>query len=282
MAWLAPKSGGRYIDATVGGGGHARLILERAAPDGRLLGLDQDDAALARASEALEPFGSRATFVKTNFRNIAQVAADSGFLSCDGILADIGVSSPMLDDPSRGFSFMREGPLDMRMDRAQELTAEHVVNGYSEREIADILYQYGEERRSRAIAHSIVRSRPLTGTGALVSAVTRVMGGPRYGRIHPATRTFQALRIFVNDELGSLEVFLDGAMTTLAPGGRLVVIAFHSLEDRIVKNRFRAASGGRTLTKKVVTAGTEECRRNPRSRSAKLRAWEKTDVKQAD
>jgi 16S rRNA (cytosine1402-N4)-methyltransferase len=278
LAYLAPRPGGRFIDATVGGGGHAGAILERTAPDGRLLGLDRDDAALERASLALGRFGSRVTLVKADFRNIAEVALASGFAGCQGVLADIGVSSPMLDDASRGFSFMREGPLDMRMDQTQDLTAAEVVNRFSERDIADILYQYGEERRSRAIARSIVRSRPLTGTGALASAVMRVMGPARYGQIHPATRTFQALRIFVNDELGSLEGFLDGAMTTLAQGGRLVVIDFHSLEDRIVKNRFREASGGRTLTKKVVTAGSEECRSNPRSRSAKLRAWEKTDV----
>jgi 16S rRNA (cytosine1402-N4)-methyltransferase len=242
--------------------------------------LDRDDAAIERAAEALASFGSRVTLVKTDFRNIAQVAADAGFLGSNGVLADIGVSSPMVDDPSRGFSFMREGPLDMRMDRAQELTAADVVNEYSEREIADILYQFGEERRSRAIAKSIVRSRPMATTGALAAAVTRVMGSPRHGQIHPATRTFQALRIFVNDELGSLESFLSGAVTALAPGGRLVVIAFHSLEDRIVKNRFRAETRGRTLTKKVITASSDECRRNPRARSAKLRAWEKADVQQ--
>ncbi|HEX5000194.1 MAG TPA: 16S rRNA (cytosine(1402)-N(4))-methyltransferase RsmH [Terriglobia bacterium] len=280
--FLDPQPGGRFIDATVGGAGHARMILEKTAPDGRLLGLDRDGEALKRASGELESFGDRVTLIQANFRDILPAAAAAGFLDCNGVLADIGVSSPMLDEPERGFSFMREGPLDMRMDRTQELTAAEVVNRSSERDIADILYRFGEERRSRPIARAIVRARPLTSTGDLVRAITSVTGSPRYGQIHPATRSFQALRIFVNDELGSLEGLLDGAMTVLAPGGRLVVIAFHSLEDRIVKNRFRSAPHGRVLTKKVVTASEEESRRNPRARSAKLRAWEKTNVQQAN
>jgi 16S rRNA (cytosine1402-N4)-methyltransferase len=182
----------------------------------------------------------------------------------------------MVDDPSRGFSFMREGPLDMRMDRAQSLTAADVVNEYSEKEIADIIYTCGEERRSRPIAKSIVRSRPLQRTTDLVRAVERVTGGPRHRKIHPATRTFQALRIYVNDELKSLEMFLDASMRVVRTGGRVVVIAFHSLEDRIVKQKFRApAVPGRALTKKVVTGSEQEVRRNPRARSAKLRAWER-------
>lgn len=171
---------------------------------------------------------------------------------------------------------MREGPLDMRMDRSQSLTAADVVNTCGEREIADILYQFGEERRSRAIARAIVRARPLHGTTDLVGAIQRVMGGPRRGQIHPATRTFQALRIFVNDELGALGSFLDASMTCLRPGGRLVVITFHSLEDRIVKQKFREVKTGKVLTKKVVTATDDEVRRNPRARSAKLRAWERS------
>ena len=172
---------------------------------------------------------------------------------------------------------MREGPLDMRMDQEQELTAAEIVNRFGEKEIADILYKYGEERRSRAIARSTVRSRPLALTTDLVRAVQRVMGAPRHGRIHPATRTFQALRIYVNDELGALEAFLDNSMMLIRPGGRLVVITFHSLEDRIVKNKFRKrVIDGRVLTKKVVTAGGEELRQNPRARSAKLRVWERS------
>jgi 16S rRNA (cytosine1402-N4)-methyltransferase len=192
------------------------------------------------------------------------------------VLADIGISSMMVDDPSRGFSFMREGPLDMRMDRTQALTAADVVNTYSEKEIADLIYTLGEERRSRPIARSIVRSRPLQQTTDLVRAIERVSGGPRHGQIHPATRTFQALRIYVNDELQSLEDFLDSSMTVVRSGGRVVVVSFHSLEDRIVKQKFRASTvPGRVLTKKVITATDEEVRSNPRARSAKLRAWEK-------
>jgi len=276
MKFLDPKPGGRFIDATLGAGGHTRAILERTAPDGRVLAIDQDELALAGARESLQSFGSRLIMEHSNFKNIAPLAAGHGFLEVEGVLADIGISSMMVDDPSRGFSFMREGPLDMRMDRTQDLTAADVVNTYAEKEIADILYTYGEERRSRPIARSIVRARPLRLTTDLTRAIERVMGGPR-GRIHPATRTFQALRIFVNGELSSLESFLDSSMTVIRSGGRLVVIAFHSLEDRIVKQKFRTPPvPGRALTKKVVVATEEEVRRNPRARSAKLRAWEKS------
>jgi 16S rRNA (cytosine1402-N4)-methyltransferase len=241
-----------------------------------VLAIDQDELALAGARESLQSFGSRLVMEHSNFKNIAPLAAGHGFLEVEGVLADIGISSMMVDDPSRGFSFMREGPLDMRMDRTQDLTAADVVNTYAEKEIADILYTYGEERRSRPIARSIVRARPLRLTTDLTRAIERVMGGPR-GRIHPATRTFQALRIFVNGELSSLESFLDSSMTVIRSGGRLVVITFHSLEDRIVKQKFRTPPvPGRALTKKVVVATEEEVRRNPRARSAKLRAWEKS------
>ena len=275
LTWLRPQPGGRYIDATFGAGGHTRALLERTSPDGRVLALDQDETAIERGRLDLQSFGSRIEFVKANFRNIATIAPDRGFSTPDGILADIGVSSMMLDDASRGFSFMREGPLDMRMDREQPLTAADVVNTYGEKQIANIIYELGEERRSRQIAASIVRSRPLTRTTDLTRAVERVMGGPR-GRIHPATRTFQALRIFVNDELKSLETFLDSSMDLLGSGGRLVVVDFHSLEDRIVKNKFRAAPvPGTVLTRKVITAGDQELKLNPRARSARLRAWEK-------
>ena len=276
LSFLNPRSGSTFIDATFGAGGHTKALLERTAPDGRILALDADDSALEQGREALASYGSRLVLVNANFRDIASVAAASGFALVDGILADIGVSSMMLDDASRGFSFMREGVLDMRMDRNQSLTAADIVNTYGEKEIADILYQYGEERRSRAIARSIVRYRPLTLTTDLARAVERVMGGARFGRIHPATRTFQALRIAVNDELKSLESFLDSAPAVLRPGGRLAVITFHSLEDRIVKNRFRASGAdGTVLTRKVITAAAEETQANPRARSAKLRVWEK-------
>jgi 16S rRNA (cytosine1402-N4)-methyltransferase len=274
--FLEPRPAGRFIDATLGAGGHTRMLLEQTAPDGRVLAIDQDESALRGALEALESFGSRLVTAHSNFRDVASVAEEYGFVGADGILADIGISSMMVDDPSRGFSFMREGPLDMRMDRNQELTAAEVVNGFGERELADILYNYGEERRSRAIARSVVQARPLRLTTDLARAVERVMGRPRYGKIHPATRTFQALRIYVNDELKSLERFIDASMTVVRSGGRLVIVTFHSLEDRIVKNKFRApAVPGRVLTKKVVTGTEEELRRNPRARSAKLRAWEK-------
>lgn len=276
MQFLQPKPGSRFIDATLGAGGHTRAILERTAPDGRVLAIDQDESALMRARETLASFGSRLVLVHSNFKDVATVAVQRGFLGADGVVADIGISSMMVDDPSRGFSFMHEGPLDMRMDRTQQLTAAEVVNTYGEKEIADILYNYGEERRSRAIARSIVRARPLKLTTDLARAVGRVMGSPRYGKIHPATRTFQALRVYVNDELKNLETFLDSSMTVIRSGGHLVVITFHSLEDRIVKNKFRTpAVPGRMLTKKVVTATNDEVRRNPRARSAKLRAWEK-------
>ena len=277
LQFLDPKPGGRFVDATVGAGGHSRAILDRTTPDGKLLAIDQDESALSDAKAMLESFGSRVVFVHSNFRAVRAIAEEQGFMNCDGVLADIGISSMMVDDPSRGFSFMREGPLDMRMDRNQALTAADVVNTYSEKEIADIIYTYGEERRSRPIARSIVRGRPLQGTTDLVRAIERISGGARYGQIHPATRTFQALRIYINDELESLKEFIDSSMTVVRSGGRLVVIAFHSLEDRIVKQRLRESPvPGRVLTKKVVTASDEEVRRNPRARSAKLRAWERS------
>jgi 16S rRNA (cytosine1402-N4)-methyltransferase len=278
LGYLDPQPGRRYIDATFGAGGHTRALLDRTAPDGQVLALDLDDAALERGRVLQQAYGQRLTLAKANFKDIFSVAQAHGFLESDGILADIGVSSMMLDDPERGFSFMREGALDMRMDRSQPLTAADIVNTYKENEIADILYMYGEERRSRPIARSIVRSRPLQSTLELSRAVERVLGAPRYGRIHPATRTFQALRIAVNTELDNLSAFLDSAISCLRQGGRLAVITFHSLEDRIVKNSFRSAIGGRPLTRKVITATPEEVQSNPRARSAKLRVWEKSHV----
>ena len=277
MKFLEPKTGGRFIDATFGAGGHTLALLERTAPDGKVLAIDQDQSALFAARPIVELSGSRLILVNANFRELAAIAVEHEFTGCDGVLADVGISSMMVDDASRGFSFIREGPLDMRMDRAEQMTAADVVNTYSEKEIADILYTYGEERRSRPIARSIVRSRPLHSTTDLVRAIERVSGGPRRGQIHPATRTFQALRIYVNDELKSLEAFLDASMGVVRSSGRVVVITFHSLEDRIVKQRFRnSAVPGRVLTKKVVTATPDEIQRNPRARSAKLRAWERS------
>ena len=277
LRYLNPQPDGRYIDATFGAGGHTRALLENSAPGGRILAIDQDQTAIEQGRLDLQSYGLRLEFVKANFRDIASIAAEHGFTEPHGILADIGVSSMMLDDPQRGFSFMREGPLDMRMDLDQPLTAADVVNTSSEKEIANILFTLGEERRSRQIASSIVRSRPMSRTTDLTRAIERVLGGRHYGKIHPATRTFQALRIFVNDELKSLETFLDSSMKVLRPGGRLVLVSFHSLEDRIVKNKFRTpVVPGVALTKKVVTAADDEVNRNPRARSARLRAWEKS------
>ncbi len=276
LSYLDPQPGRRYIDATFGAGGHVRALLEQTSPSGSVLALDLDESALEQGRRSLASFGSRLLLEKANFKDIAIVAQARGFMGVDGILADIGVSSMMLDDPDRGFSFMREGPLDMRMDTAQALTASDIVNTYGEKEIADILYTHGEERRSRPIARSIVRSRPLSTTMDLVRAVQRVLGGPRYGKIHPATRTFQALRIAVNGELDNLQAFLNSAPLCLKAGGRLAVITFHSLEDRIVKNAFRSSAfPGKPLTKKVVTGTPEEVQSNSRARSAKLRVWEK-------
>ena len=273
LRFLNPQPGGRFIDATLGAGGHAAAIQERTAPDGRLLGIDQDAAALELVRETLAPWTDRTVIIRTNFSEVAQAARAEGFLGVDGVIADLGVSSMMLDEADRGFSFRMDGPLDMRMDRRQRTSAADLVNTGTERQLADTIYRLGGERRSRPIARSIFRSRPHETTGDLVRAIEAVSGRPRFGRIHPATRTFMALRIAVNQELESLEGFLDGVIETLRSGGRLVVISFHSLEDRIVKHRMREL--GRVLTKKVVRASESERHRNPRARSAKLRALEK-------
>ncbi len=273
LHYLNPQSGGHFIDATLGAGGHAAAILERTAPGGRLLAIDHDADALAVARETLTAHESRTIFVQANFSEIADVAASEGFPEADGVLADLGVSSMMLDQAERGFSFQSDGPLDMRMDQRQQVTAADIVNHTKERELADIIYQLGEERRSRPLARAILRSRPHHTTRDLVRAIESVSGKPRYGRIHPATRTFMALRLAVNHELENLETFLNVAPDLLKKGGRMVVISFHSLEDRIVKHRMRAQGG--VLTKKVIRAQDAERDRNPRARSAKLRAVER-------
>ena len=272
LHFLDPRKGGAFIDATVGAGGHAAAIQERTAPSGRLLAMDQDSGALELARQRLEAYTSRTVFVRANFGDMAEVARQEGFLGVDGVIADLGVSSMMLDDADRGFSFRLEGPLDMRMDRGQTLTASDIVNHSSERELADIIYSLGEERRSRPLARSIVRLRPHATTGDLVRAIEAVMGKPRYGRIHPATRTFMALRLAVNEELENLEALITACPDILRTGGRLVIISFHSLEDRIVKHRMRAL--GQVLAKKVVRATDRERDLNRRARSAKLRAME--------
>ena len=285
--FLAVRRGGTYIDATVGLGGHSLEIARRLGAPGHLIGLDKDPAALEKAGVRLrtpalgESERAQADWPRIELRqaSFASLAEGRG-LRADGLLADLGVSSLQFSDPARGFSFQAEGPLDMRMDPHSELTAEQVVNQFDERELADLIYEFGEERRSRRIARAIVRSRLIRTTAQLreiVSAAARPMklGQKRYDRIHPATRTFQALRIFVNRELDDLRVLLEAAPRILKPGGRLVIISFHSLEDRIVKDALREGvkrGHYKLLTKTPVTPGLEEIDRNPRARSAKLRA----------
>lgn len=291
LSFLQVRPGGTYIDATVGGGGHAEAVLSACAPDGRLLGLDLDPNALAVAGQRLAPFGERATLRRGSFAQLAALAAD--FAPADGILFDLGLSSLQLADPSRGFSFSHPGPLDMRFDPdAGGPTAADLVNGLSVEELTQILYRYGEERQAKRIAEAIAAARPLETTEQLAEVVAAAVGRRR-GRIHPATRTFQALRIAVNDELSVLQVALPQAVDLLKPGGRLVVISFHSLEDRIVKRFLRQESKDcicppevpvcicehrarlRVLTRKPLRPGPEEVARNPRARSARLRAAER-------
>jgi len=278
--FLAVRRGGTCIDATVGLGGHSYEIANRLGAPGHLIGLDKDPAALAIAREKLAPHQPDWPEVTLLNRSFAEIAKGQKASSVDGILADIGVSSLQLDNAARGFSFQADGPLDMRMDPRSERTAEQVVNHLDERQLADVIYEFGEERRSRRIARAICRSRPIHTTAHLadvISAAARPMNQAER-RIHPATRTFQALRIFVNRELDDLKALLEAAPKILKPSGRVVVISFHSLEDRIVKDALReGAQHGyfSLLTKKPVTATEEESDRNPRSRSAKLRAAER-------
>jgi 16S rRNA (cytosine1402-N4)-methyltransferase len=283
--FLNVRRGGTYIDATVGLGGHSYEIAKRLGAPGHLIGLDKDPAALEKAKSVLSRSSSvvgQSDWPRITLRHqsFGEIANDQRPTTIDGLLADIGVSSLQLSDAARGFSFQADGPLDMRMDPQSERTAEQVVNHLDERELADVIYEFGEERRSRRIARAIVRSRPIRSTAHLadvISAAARPMNSESR-RIHPATRTFQALRIFVNRELDELRALVDAAPRVLKPGGRVVVISFHSLEDRIVKDAFREAikyKYFRVLTKKPVTASEEESDRNPRARSAKLRAAEK-------
>ncbi|HEX2443972.1 MAG TPA: 16S rRNA (cytosine(1402)-N(4))-methyltransferase RsmH [Vicinamibacterales bacterium] len=277
---LAPSRGGLFLDCTVGSGGHAFALLRAGAT--RLIGLDRDREALARAAETLAPFADGVELVHSDYRDAPAVLARHGIDAVDGALADLGVSSMQLDDAGRGFSFRRDEPLDMRMDRSQGPTAADILRDVDEGELADVIFQFGEERFSRRIARAIVAARragPVATTGRLAEIVRRAIPSRGRQRIDPATRTFQALRIWVNRELDHLDAFLEDMVRLLSVGGRFAVISFHSLEDRIVKQTFRALVGGtsslRLLTKRPVQPSDAEIARNPRSRSAKLRAIER-------
>lgn len=262
---LAIRPGGVYVDATLGGGGHTRGILEQG---GLVVAFDQDPQAIAKA-QALGL--ANLTLVQANFRELVAELAQRGISQVDGLLADLGVSSFHLDDASRGFSYQHEGPLDMRMGTGQ-LTAHEVVNHYPEETLAEILWRYGEEPRARRIARFIVEHRPIHSTTQLAEVIRQATGFRQAG--HPARKSFQALRIYVNDELGALEQLLRGAETVLKPGGRLVIISFHSLEDRLVKHFLRQSAVLRPLTKKPLVPSQSEQRENPRARSAKMRVAE--------
>lgn len=290
------KPGGIYVDATIGLGGHARGILERILPGGLLVGIDRDKESLEKAKERLEPFSGSCQLLHDNFKNLPLILNNLAAGPVDGILLDLGVSSYQLLSPERGFSFHSDVLLDMRMDRSQQGTAADLINSMAEAELADIIYQYGEERLSRRIAAAIVQERsraPITRCSQLTEIIGRVFRGRSRQGIHPATRTFQALRIAVNEELKGLEEFFPEAMGYLKPGGRIVVISFHSLEDRIVKRSFRRLSGqcvceappdlclcprqtqARILTNRPRIPGPEELAGNPRARSARLRSLER-------
>lgn len=290
---LRVRPGGRYVDATMGGGGHAAGILAASSPDGRLLGLDRDRAAVQVARTHLSAYAGRAVLVHSSFIHLAEVARSNDFVPADGVVFDLGLSSLQLADPTRGFAFMADGPLDMRFDPTKgEPTAATLVNRLSPQEMTALLYRYGEETHARRIAEAIAAARPLHTTRELAEVVEQVVGWR--GRIHPATRTFQALRIAVNEELTALEVALPQAVEILASGGRLAVISFHSLEDRMVKRFLRQESRDcicpaelpictcghratlRLVTRKPIRPAADEIAANPRARSARLRVAERT------
>jgi 16S rRNA (cytosine1402-N4)-methyltransferase len=294
---LEIKPDGVYIDATLGGAGHSLRIAERLGEGGRLICIDRDDAALANAEIRLAPVRSRVTLAKSDFRRLDEVLAEQGLTGADGILFDLGVSSPQLDEAERGFSYMQDAPLDMRMDRQQALTAYDVVNGWSREDIRRILFEYGEERYAPLIAAAIERRRaekPIETTGELVDIIRGAMPAAALReKQHPAKRSFQAIRIAVNDELGAVREAMTKAIDVLNPGGRLAVITFHSLEDRIVKEAFKTAAQGCTcprdfpvcvcgkkprvkiISRKPILPGAGEVQENARARSAKLRVCEK-------
>jgi 16S rRNA (cytosine1402-N4)-methyltransferase len=293
---LAPKAGGLYVDGTLGAGGHASEILKRSGPDGVLIGMDQDADAVERCSKNLAPYGDRVIIRRANYRDLPEVLSGLGYEAVDGVLLDLGMSWFHLKTPERGFSFMLDGPLDMRMDMSRPRTAADLVNRLPREELVKILREYGEERRAGSIARAIEKARvrgPITSTVQLAEIVSSVFPPYPPRRIHPATLTFQALRIAVNDELGSLREGLDRILPMLKSGGRIAVITFHSLEDRMVKQTFVKEAKGcvcsprmpvcacgrkpvlRILTTRPVVPGEEEERKNPASRSAKLRGAEK-------
>jgi 16S rRNA (cytosine1402-N4)-methyltransferase len=292
LQYLQPVSNGKYVDGTLGAGGHAFGILEKSTPNGELLGLDLDPTAIALAQEKLHPYGKRAYIVQTSYQNIDLEIAKLGWQAVDGILVDLGVSSMQLDTAERGFSFQSDGPLDMRFDPTQERSAWHLVNQATQKELASLLRVYGEMPGSERIAAAIIEARPLNTTADLTKVInTVVKSNPR--KVHPATLIFQALRITVNQELAGIELFLPKAVASLKKGGRLAVISFHSLEDRIVKQYFRLESRDcicppkqpictcghiatvAILTKKSIQAAPDEMHQNSRARSARLRVIEK-------
>ena len=289
---LQPQNGGRYVDGTLGAGGHARGILEACAPDGHLLGFDVDSNALAIARETLAPYEHRIHLVQASHITLSEQLQKLQWNSIDGIVLDLGASSMQFDNPERGFSFMQDGPLDMRFGINAVMSADEIINTFDEKELADMIFKYGEDRDAKKIAKAIVMNRPLHTTGQLVAVIEKA--SPRRGdKTHPATQTFQALRIFVNDELAAVEKTLPQAVASLNVGGRCAVISFHSLEDRIVKDYFREQSKElinppyekiyeqereavvKLINKKPITPTEEEMKENPRARSAKLRVVEK-------
>lgn len=284
--WLIQRSNGVYVDCTLGAGGTARKIIEKAGVNAVVIGVDRDSEAISLAKENLKPYESSVIFFNGNFSHLKRFVNEGGYEEVDGIVFDLGVSSMQLDQSLRGFSFSLDGPLDMRMDRTQSLTAEGLVNQLPEKQLADLIFRYGEERYSRRIAKAIVSARvtnPIRTTGSLARIIEGAVPTVyRRGRVHPATRTFQALRIVVNQELDVLEESLRTAVELLKVGGRICVLSFHSLEDRVVKHAFRKLAGMdrpllRILTKKPVTPSDQEIRNNPRARSAKLRVAQRLE-----
>ncbi|MBA3295648.1 MAG: 16S rRNA (cytosine(1402)-N(4))-methyltransferase RsmH [Acidobacteria bacterium] len=280
VSLLTPERGGLFVDCTTGLGGHSAALLDHGAA--RLLGLDRDEEALRISRERLSAYGDRVELVHSDYRDLGRVLDERGIRAVDGMLADLGVSSLQLDSDARGFSFRRDEPLDMRMDQSQGPTAADLLAGADETELANVIFEFGEERHSRRVARSIVNARSggrIDTTGTLAEIVRRSVPTRGYQRIDPATRTFQALRIWVNRELDGLDTFLAEATRRLLAGARLAVISFHSLEDRIVKHTFRALAAAsdalQVLTRKPLVAGGDELARNPRARSAKLRAIER-------